>query len=65
MIYLVSADYCPSSWYEGEGGLAAMLEMTAKRGAVASTGHIGEAGKPNVTRIVYPDGFTIYYEPTR
>jgi len=71
MRYLVSATGVPASWEDDGKELSACLwcaKISRQNGThgfrlTAQTRLIGEAGKPNVTRITYPDGFAVDYEP--
>jgi len=56
MRYLVSTP-------DGQDALLRGLQFAELHALNVTTGHVGEAGKPNVTRIEYPDGFTVTYEP--
>lgn len=62
MKYLVSATGVPASSVVSERRALGMIKAHRSL-AVVTSGLVGEAGLPNVTRAVYNDGFTVDYEP--
>lgn len=61
--YIASASGVPASWEATTHMMRRALAMGRADGATITTGHTGEADLPNVTRIIYRDGFTVDYEP--